>query len=48
MGEPINGKPASVALNRSEVRRLHLFDLERPWAMCRLGYARQCRGCPMR
>ena len=28
MGEPIDGKPASVALNRSEVRRLHLFDLE--------------------
>ena len=28
MGEPIDGKPASVALNRSEVRRMHLFDLE--------------------
>ena len=28
MGEPIDWKPASVALNRSEVRRMHLFDLE--------------------
>ena len=28
MGEPIDGKPATVALNRSEVRRMHLFDLE--------------------
>ena len=28
MGQPIDGKPAPVALNRSEVRRLHLFDLE--------------------
>src|SRR5687767_6000582 len=28
MGEPTDRKPASVALNRSEVRRIHLFDLE--------------------
>ena len=28
MGKPTHRKPASVALNRSEVRRMHLFDLE--------------------
>jgi AraC-like DNA-binding protein len=28
MGEPNHGKPAAVAVNRSEVRRLRLFDLE--------------------
>jgi AraC-like DNA-binding protein len=28
MGEPVDRKPASVALNRSEVRRIHLIDLE--------------------